>query len=204
MSWSYAFGELILPAVKLCALVFSLAGIALGIGLVARSGPTLHVMHALNRWVSSRRAIKALEVPRAAASGNRYVVGALLAAVGLYAIAVLARPEVAPKLAAVLGFDPRYSLPAIAIDAARWILVAGSGLVAVVGLLMLLAPYALSALEARTNRWISSRRIAAGADTMYLPLDRLAESSPRAAGVVIGVLSVAAAVASVVLLLPRP
>lgn len=203
MSWTYALAELILPSLKVCALAFSLAGIALGIGLAARSEPTLRVLRALNRWVSSRRALKPLEIPRTVASGNRYVVGALLAAVGLYAIAVLARPEVAPKLAAVLGFDPRYSLPGIAIDAARWLLVAGSALVAAVGLLMLLAPRALAALEARTNRWISSRRIVAGADTMYLPLDHLAERFPRAAGVVIAAFSAAAAAASVVLLLPR-
>jgi hypothetical protein len=202
MNWSTAL-ELILPALKLFALVASLAGLALGLGLILRGAATLRWVATLNRWVSSRRATKPLDVTRATPSGNRFLLGAALAAIGVYAMAVLALSPVDAKLAAMLGYDPRYSLAALGFAFLRWLFVAGSALAAAVGLLMLFAPRALAALEARSSYWISSRRLTAGADKMYMPLDRMAERFPRAAGATIAALSAAALAASLFLLLSR-
>jgi hypothetical protein len=82
-------------------------------------------------------------------------------------------------------------------------LVAGSAVAVAAGLMMLLAPRALASLESLGNRWISSRQLLAGADTMRAPLDSLAERFPRAAGALLLVLSAAAAIASALMLLSR-
>ena len=203
MNWGLAFSELVLPALKVFALVASLGGLALGLGLILRSAPTLRWLATLNRWVSSRRATRPLDLPRATPHGNRFLLGVALAAAGLYALAVLAITPADAKLAAMLGYDPRYSLAAIGFSFLRWLFVAGSALAAAVGLLMLFAPRALAAIEARSSYWISSRKLTMGADTMYLPLDHLAERFPRATGVAIAALSAAAVTASLVLLLSR-
>jgi hypothetical protein len=200
MNWTGALAELLGPGLKIVALAGSLAGFALGLALVFRSAPTLRLLGALNRWVSSRRATRSLEIPHAAPRSNRFL-GAVFVAVGLYAAAVLALSPFDTRLAAALGYDPRYSLAAFGMSFARWALMAGSALAALVGLLVLFAPRKLAALESLSGYWISSRRLTMGADKMYLPLDRLAERFPRAAGAVIAALSAAAVAASLVLLL---
>ena len=203
MNWGLAFSELVLPALKVFALLASVAGLALGLGLILNSAAALRWLAALNRWVSSRRATRSLDIPRATPVGDRYLLGATFAVVGLYALVLLALSPVDAKAVAMLGYDPRYSAAAFGFSFLRWLLVAGSALAAVVGLLMLFAPRALSAIEARSNTWISSRKLSAGADTVYMPLERAAERFPRATGVALAVLSSAAIAASLVLLLSR-
>jgi len=196
--------QLLAPALKVVFLSVSLVGIGLGVCLIVRSESTLRSLHGMNHWVSSRRAMKPLEVPRnvepVARSGRRGI-GIVVAAIGIYSFIVLALQFDPAKLAAVLGQQPRFSIASVAIDSARWLLIAGSALAALVGIMMLFAPRALSALESVGNRWISTRHLVMGGDTMHLPLDHLAEHYPRAAGSFITGLSLAAAAASVILLL---
>jgi hypothetical protein len=103
----------------------------------------------------------------------------------------------------VAGAGARAALATLVIEWLRWVLVAGSLLVVAVGLMMALAPQALEAFEGWANRWVSTRRALQGGDTMYLPLDSLVERFPRAAGALLAAFSLAAAGASIVLLVPR-
>jgi hypothetical protein len=196
--------QLLAPAFKVLFLSVSLVGIGLGVCLIVRGEATLRIMHGMNHWVSSRRAMKPLEIPHnvepVARTGRRGI-GIVVAAVGIYAFIVLILQFDPGKLASVLGQHPRYSIAAVAIESLRWLLIAGSALAAVIGVMMLVAPRALGALESVGNRWISTRRLVAGGDTMHVPLDRFAEHHPRVAGVLIAGLSLAATVASVLLLL---
>ena len=196
--------QLLAPALKVLFLSVSVVGIGLGICLVVRGEATLRTMQGMNRWVSSRRAMKPLEVPHniePVARTGRGGIGIVVAAVGIYALVVLVLQFDPGKLAAALGEHPRYSIVSVAIESLRWLLIAGSALAAVIGVMMLVAPRALTALESVGNRWISSRRLVAGGDTMHVPLDRFTEHHPRVAGALIAGLSLAAAVASVLLLL---
>jgi hypothetical protein len=204
---AYFWTEIVAPVLKIAALSVSLAGLILALGLILRGEATLRALRGMNRWVSTRRAMKAFEIPRSAeprAPASRRGIGIVVAAVGAYAIVVLALQFDAGRLASVFGEHPRYSAAAIAIDAVRWMLVAGSAAAVAVGLMMLFTPRALASLESLGNRWVSSRQIVAGADSMRTPLDSLAERFPRAAGALLLVLSAAAAAASTLMLLSRP
>jgi hypothetical protein len=197
---------LVVPALGIFALAVSITGIVLGLALALRAEATLRWLGAMNQWVSSRRAMKPLEIPRDAdphAAGGRRWVGVVVALVGAYALFVLSLQLDTNKLASALGQHSRYSLAAIAIDGLRWVLVAGCAVAAIAGVMMVVAPRALHALEVLGNRWISTRQLAAGGDQMHMGLDRLAGRYPRAAGVAIAALSIAATAASVVLLLAR-
>lgn len=198
--------ELLPPILRLIALCGSLAGLLLGACLLLRPERTLAAMRGMNRWVSSRRAIKPLEVPRTALQqtrGRRLWLGLVLAAVGAYALIVLVWNLDPGRVAAALAADPRYSPAGVVLESGRWILVAGSSVCIAIGLMMAFAPRALESLEAWSNRWVSSRQALQGADTMYVPFDRLAERFPRAFAILLLVLSAAACASSVVLLLQR-
>jgi hypothetical protein len=198
--------ELLPPMLRLMALCGSLAGLVLGACLFLRPGRTLAAMRRMNRWVSSRRAIKPLEVPRTALQqtrGRRLWLGLVLAAVGAYALIVLVWNLDPGQVAAALAADPRYSPTALVLESGRWILAAGSTVCIAIGLMMAFAPRALESFETWSNRWVSSRQALQGADTMYVPFDRLAERFPRASAILILALSAAAGASTVVLLLQR-
>lgn len=206
MSTSAVLAQIFAPFFKILALCGSLAGILLGACLLLRTERTLARMREMNRWVSSRQVMKPLEVPRTfeqRVRGRRLWLGLLLAAAGAYALSVLVWSFEAGRLGAALGAPPGSPLAAIGIESLRWFLVAGSALCVAVGLMMALAPRALEGFEAWSNRWVSTRQALQGADTMYMPFDRLAERFPRACGFVILGLSLASAAASAVLLLAR-
>ena len=79
-------------------------------------------------------------------------------------------------------------------------LVLGSALAVAVGVLMLFVPARLAALEARLDRWYSTRQaLPAGGESMRYPLDTLVEASPRAAGWLIAAASLLVAAAMTVL-----
>lgn len=194
------------PFLASLALSASLAGILVGVCLLACPARTLASLQYMNRWVSSRRALKPLEVPRnigRPVQGRRPWLGLVVGTIGAYALVVLVWNVDPAKVSAALGADPKYSLAALAIDSMRWMLVLGSAVCVAIGLMMALAPRVLEALEAWANTWVSSRRALHGADTMYLPLDRLVERFPRASALLVLLLSATSLVASVVLLLQR-
>ena len=189
--------QLVIPSVLVFFLLGCLAGAAIGVGLLARSGATLHLLRSMNQWISTRRPMKSAESVRdfdATVKGHRVVFGVLFALASAYSLYVLLSQIDADRLAVALaGRGPKTVIAAILIESVRWLLVAGSALALAVGVMLAAFPGGMRALEERANRWVSSRRIVAGGDTMYLPLDRLVEDHPRQAGWMILAASVVAA-----------
>jgi hypothetical protein len=183
----------------------SLLGLALGLGLMLRSAATLPFIALMNRWVSTRQALMPLEAPRHVArpSGTTRWFGVVLVAVGAYAALVLVGSFDVPRLAALLKVDPRYSLPSLALETLKWLLVLGSLGAVLTGLMLLFAPGAWRALGERANRWYSTGSLELAGDMPYMSLDRMVEARPRAAGAVLFALSLVAAAASGILLLGR-
>lgn len=187
--------QLILTSLVAFLLVVSLLGLAVGIGLIARSPAMLRFIGVMNRWVSTRRALKPLEVPRnievSTPSAGRWL-GLALVVLGAYSFVVLAL-----KIGAWRGSSP---LAGIAIDFARWFLIVGTFAGVVTGILLLFFPGAWRSVELHANRWYSTRRLVAAGDQMHLPLDRIVEAFPRSSGLVIAALSLISIVASGILL----
>src|SRR5437763_13343922 len=121
--------RIVIPAVVLTLLVGGIAGVALGTGLVFRSQATLAFIARMNRWVSTRRALKPLEIPRSlepasAPGAPQPRLGAFLLLGGALVVYVLALRLHLPQVSLASGM--RAVLLSIAIDATRWILVCGA------------------------------------------------------------------------------
>jgi len=76
----------------------------------------------------------------------------------------------------------RWFFSGLALEATKWILVAGSAFALIIGLLMLLAPQRLAAFEVRANHWYSSRQLMSADEKMHMVLEPHVEANPRAAG----------------------
>ena len=98
----------------------------------------------------------------------------------------------------------RWLITGVALQTMKWFLVVGSVLAVVVAVLILFFPGRLAALEARLNKWYSTRNILPPAgESMRLPLEILVEASPHAAGWIIAAASLVVAAAMAVLLAAR-
>jgi hypothetical protein len=190
--------QILLTSLLAFVLAGSLLGTVLGASLFARSARAQAFIGGMNRWVSTRRVLRPVELPRETGHGGRGL-GLVLALAGAYALFVLAQVPVA-KIASILRVDAAATLALIAIEATKWLLLAGCALSVATGVMLVFFPQAWRAVEARANRWYSSRQMAAGGDDMHVPLDRLAETYPRAAGGLILILSLASAAATALLL----
>lgn len=182
----------------------SLLGLALGLGLMLRSAGTLRFIAWMNRWISTRQALKPLEAPRHVArpAGARWV-GLALAAVGAYAALVLLASFDVSRLALLFKVDPRYSVAGLALEALKWVLVLGAVAAVFTGIMLVFFPRAWQSLEARANRWYSTGALELAADAPHMSLERRVEAHPRAAGALIFALSAAAAAGSALLLFGR-
>ncbi len=199
--------RVLVPSLILFLLIGSLASITFGWVLIFRTAQALSFMRGMNRWVSTRRALKDLEVPRHAAeprkAGKQWLGLFLIAGGGFAIYGLLIRIEI-PRAAVFLGVNiQRWFLVGVALQTMKWLLVVGSVLAVAVGILMLFFPGLLAAFEARMNRWYSTRQLAPGGESMKFPLELLVEASPRAAGWIIAAASLVVAVAMGILLVAR-
>jgi hypothetical protein len=205
MSIEHLLAQIAVSAVVVFLFVVSLLGLALGLALMLRRPAALPFIALMNRWVSTRRALNPLEAERHVAGGaasTRWF-GLVLVAIGAYAAVVLVGSFDVSRLALLLKVDPRHSLASLLLEVLKWLLVVG-GLSAIgTGLMLLFFPHAWRRVEERANRWYSTRDLELAGDTVYMSLDRMVEAHPRAAGGVLFVLSLVAAIASGLLLFSR-
>ena len=180
--------QLLLQAVVMFFLVWSLVGAAIGAGLIVSSAMTLRLFGVMNRYVSTRHGFKALAMPHDLGQSvrkHRRLIGALFVLGAAYSIySLLAWFN---NSAIVFVLDLRYPRLFVAwiLESARWSLIVLNVFALVTGVMLGFFPHALGRLEAQANRWVSVRKLTMGVDTMHLTLDKLVEAYPRTAGSII-------------------
>jgi hypothetical protein len=201
--------EMLMLSFVLVLFAGSLFSLAVGAGLIFRADATMRWFGVMNRWVSTRRVLKSLEIPRVVGTSVsdrklRWFAGIVFLIGGAYAAYILGLRIDALRVIGLLGVHgPSASIALILVDALRWILIVGCAAAAVLGVLLLAFPKAWAALEVRANYWYSTRQMVSGGDDMHLTLDRWVARFPRAAGAIILVLAMIPAVASSILLFAR-
>ena len=198
--------QLLIPLVLWIFIVAAIVGIALGVGLIVSSARTLRFLGTMNRWVSLRSNLKPMEIPRdigRSVYGHGRWFGGAFALGGAFAVfMLLARVEVAAVVPELGSSAPPAIIDWI-VESLRWILVTGGALAVIIGAMLFFSPDAVRTVEARLNRWTSTRQLGKGVDTMHLALDRWVGSFPRAAGWTLALGSAFVLIASVIVWLGR-
>ena len=201
MNFLRLIDQLVVPFLLIFLFIGSVGGVALGCALLLRAASTIQFIRGMNRWVSTRQATRALEIPRQGLRRSRWL-GMFLVAGGAFACYFLVARLQIPRSALSIA-DPKF-FTALAVDAARWLLVTGCLVSVAMGVLVLFFPSTLDGIEARLNRWVSTRRLLPqDGDRMRTPLDLLVEAYPRAAGWAIALSSLCVAMAIGVLAAAR-
>jgi hypothetical protein len=198
---NYLADQLLIPFVLWFFIVASLVGVALGACLIAAGARTLRLLGTMNRWISLRSSLKPMEQPHdigKAVYGHRRWFGIAFAVGGAFSIFMLLEYVEAAAVVSSLGGNASPAAASWIVEGLRWILVAGGALAVVIGLMLAFSTDALRALEARANRWFSSRQLVKGADTMHLTLDQWVETHPLTAGWTLAAGSAIVLIASII------
>lgn len=180
--------QILLDAICWFFLVFGIAGIAVGAGLVLDPARMRQLFGFMNHRVSMRRGTRALAIPhdtQAAGQRHRHLLGASFVLLPAFSLFVLLTKVDADRLAAALRLNVPPAFAASILDSARWLLIAGSLLAIAVGAMLIFFPKALQAIEARTNRWYSTRNMGRGGEVERMGFDAWVERHPRAMGLAI-------------------
>jgi hypothetical protein len=186
-------------------LVFAAAGVLVGAGLIVSTQRTLRFFGVMNRWISTRGALKAMEIPRsteAISHRSPRLLGWALNAGGAFATFGLLLGANTEALSATAKGDTRI-LVAIVAGTLKWFLIVGSAAGVVVGYLLSFSPGALATLEKYANRWFSTRRALRGSDDLHPTLDALVEAHPRPSGWILVCTGLGAVAYAAVLLMAR-
>lgn len=203
-----ALREVLVQSLLIVLILGSFAGVATGVALLVQAQAALAFLRRMNRWVNNRIDDKAREehpvaTTTALTAPQRRLAGTVFAVGGAYAAVMLLST---PKIPAVTLLQARGAVWTISFflaDVLRWILIVGCAAATVIGILLLFFPAAWARIEARANRWHSTREVFARADVMHTPLDQWIERSPRVAGALVAVFSMVAVAAFAILLLWR-
>jgi hypothetical protein len=200
------FWQLLFNSLIATVLVFASIGLAIGVGLLVSSGRTVRFIQSMNRWVSTRGVLKAMEIPRdteqVSHRNGRRIGWALMAGGSFAALGLIFGVDTAAFSAAVAKGDARVMV-AIVAATLKWFLFLGSLAGVLVGYLLCFSPHALATLEKYANRWFSPRQAKRGGDDVHLTLDRLVEAHPMPSGWILACTGLGAVAYAVALLLAR-
>jgi hypothetical protein len=198
--------QLLIPALFIFLLFAGVVGALLGVGLIVFRARIFLMLGAMNRWVSARKALAPLDtvhnVDPTVYKYRYWFSGLFIVGAAFSMIMIVAKLDVA-TVVALLGAGRLKSIAPWLVASLGWMLLVGSALAIVIGIILGFFPRALRSVETLANRWVSSRRIGKGVDDMYLMLDRWVANSPRIAGWIILIAALILAVNSTAVLLGR-
>jgi hypothetical protein len=165
--------------------VFALAA---GLLLVFGSAAAFRISERMNRWVSTRAAIRPLEehhsISRPLYRLHR-VVGVLICAGALYSLIVLGLPSGEAAITKSLSGIGTPRMSAWLSESLRTILLLGNFGALLFGLVFIVRPSALKSLEAWADRRISARKSTKPLEEVHLSADKFARAHPRLVGVLV-------------------
>lgn len=185
---NYIFDQLIAPAIVWFFFIGGIAAAVIGIGLIMRSPWVFRLFDLVNHSVSTRHATKGLEVSRDSSQfvwRYRLPIGLVFVVGAVYSIWGLVTGAGNANIVSMLSIKfPPFVIFWI-VESLRYLLVVGCTAATIVGILMLLSPDTLKAIERLGSHWYSTRQIAPEADTMNLSFDEWVAAFPRTAGLII-------------------
>jgi hypothetical protein len=174
------------------ALLGAVLGLLTGLGLIFRSPIVFRIGERMNVWISTRQAMRKLEVPidieRAVYRWHR-IVGALLLAGALFTLYVAVLRLQGPELSVVLGKFVRVEIAKWIGQSLRLFLIVANVAALLFAAIMIFRPSALKPLELWANRQYSGRQATREWEIPRNLVDPFVQAHPRLIGVLLTVAS---------------
>lgn len=183
--------NLLLDAVLETALIVTIGGcvLAMLLGLLLLLAPTayLAISLRLNKWVSTRRSMRPMEIPRnqeALLYRHHRLFGLLIVTGAIYTLNYF-----------LLDYDRQLAFNTLlkelkieaftldwALDAVMFFLMLGNVFVLIIGSVIFIRPSLLKGVEAWGNTWVSTRHTTRFLDNSYSGVDSVTARHPRFVG----------------------
>ena len=185
---NYIFDQLIAPAIVWFFFIGGIVAVAIGVGLILRSPKVFRLFDLVNHSVSTRHATRALEVSRDSSqfvSKYRHPIGIVFVVGAVYSVWGMVTGAGNSAIVAMLNLKLPAGYVFWIVESLRYFLVVGCTTSIIVGILMLISPETLKAIESVGSRWFSTRQMVPDADKMNLSFDKWIAAFPRTAGFII-------------------
>jgi hypothetical protein len=165
-----------------------LGSLVFGAGLALEHTWAKRLSEQMNRWVSTRRAMRSMAVPHDVQRQiyrRHQFFGLVIIICATYVLYMLLARY---NGALVLAYASRYLRPRVAgwlLDSLHQFVLITNAVALVIGLALLLRPSMLKGIEAWANRSYSTRGAGKSFEVMNLSVDQMVLARPRASGVVI-------------------
>ena len=187
-SYTKFLGQIVHQSLFIFLLIGSLVALAAGILLLADSARAFRISERLNRWVSTRTAMRALEEHRSISRPlyrMHRLVGLLICAGALYALIVIGSPYGQVAIAKSLSGLGPVRFAAWISDSLRIALLMGNLGAFIFGLVFIVRPSALKGLEQWADRRISGRKATKPLEEIRSQPDQFAREHPRLVGILV-------------------
>ena len=185
--WAFV-GSILQPTLVVVLLLGAALGVITGLLLIVDSARAHRISATLNRWVSTRAAMRPLAEYRSIKKPlyrMHRLVGGLICAGAIYSLIVLGSPygiSAVAKSLSGLG-PPRFS--SWIAQSLTLILLAGNLGALIFGVFFLVRPSSLKGLEAWADRQVSGRRRTKPLEEQRFPLDEFSRARPRVVGTLV-------------------
>lgn len=178
-----------------CVFVFfilaSIFSFIVGVGLALRNDTILRVFDFMNRWVSLRKLMKPLAIPRfvePALFEHRTLLGVCIIMGAATSIFLLAGVDADLFQPVFLGTFTYFTAKVLA-GYTWWFLLVGNGFCMAVGLMVLFFPDLLSRIERYADKWYTLRKQTRPLSQMHLEIDKWILAHPTVSGITLSILS---------------
>lgn len=185
---NYIIDQLIVPAFVWLFFIGGVVAVAIAVGLILRSSWVFRLFDLVNHSVSTRHATKALEVSR---DSSRFVwkyrqpIGFVFVVGAVYSVWGMVTGAGNAAIVSMLNLKLPSGYVFWIVESVRYFLVVSCTAAIIVGILMIISPDTLKAIENVASRWVSTRQVAPNADKMNLTFDKWVAAFPRTAGLII-------------------
>ena len=188
VAYSKFLSAIVHQTIFIFLLIGAAVGLIAGVMLLLDSAKAFRISNQLNRWVSSRAAMRPLEehysVSRPLYRMHR-LVGMLICAGALYSMVVLGSPYGEAAITKSLsGLGPTQFASWIS-ESLRIFLLVGNLGAFLFGLVFIVRPSALRGLEAWADRRISARKATKPLEELHVQPDQFTREHPRLVGSVV-------------------
>ena len=187
-SYSSFLSQILQQAIFIFLLLGTVFALVAGLLLVFSSETAFRISERMNRWVSTRAAIRPLEEHHSIARPlyrMHRLVGAMICAGALYSLVVLGMPSGESAIVKSLSTIGPARFSAWVSESLRYILLVGNLGALLFGLVFIARPSALKSLEAWADRRISARKSTKPLEISRLTADVFMRAHPRFVGSVV-------------------
>lgn len=190
------FYQILFSTLKIFLFLGGGFSLIVGIGLILRHELMFRFFEKMNRWVSTRSAMRTLEIPRDSwpfLLRYRYILSVFITVGAIYA--TLGLTTLINTEAVVLNISNSshlsYQFISWILSSVKWVLILGCTLSIGIGLMLAFFIAPLEKLEMLSGKWISSRNnsLCKNGDVMNTKLDEVVVSYPTIAGWIVMILS---------------